>query len=322
MIRITDTTISELERYNPTSEQLKNMVDYLINVGVDFIELTISAYKKIGELNPHGKYVLRLDHYSEADNYSEFGKFIVKKSGSGFTNNITTEIQANDIREINMLSQYGNLQNVRIVGFDDILNHDYLAAFSNLKKKVNGRIELCPENRYFFATAIAVEWLLSGETDIACSFSGLGSKAALEEVLMAIRLEKRHKPNLDFSNFPKMKQIIEEITGEKTPKNKAVIGDNIFNIESGIHANGISKDPKLYEPFSPELVGNHRKIILGKHSGKTAVSLKISELSLSSVNIDFEKLLLLIQKTSVEIGSSITDEMFIELYKKAKKGSV
>ena len=83
-----------------------------------------------------------------------------------------------------MLSQYGNLQNIRIVGFDDILNHDYITAFSNLRKKINGKIELCPENRYCSATAIAVEWILYGEQDIAVSFTGIGSKACLEEVMI------------------------------------------------------------------------------------------------------------------------------------------
>jgi len=320
MIKITDITISALEKYNPSSEQLRYLIDLLISVGVDFIELTIPSYKKIGGLNPNGKYALRIDSPSDADSYSEFGKFVCRRKESP-RNNIITEIQANDIREINMLSQYGNLQNVRIVGFDDIMNHDYITAFLNLRKKVNGRIELCPENRYFSATAIAVEWILSGETDIACSFSGTGSKAAFEEVMMALRLEKRHKPNVDFSNFPKLKSLIEEITGEKISKNKAVIGDNIFDIESGIHANGISKDPKLYEPFTPELVGNERKIILGKHSGSTALMLKMSELSLSAKDVDTTKLLTLVHEKSVETGSSITDEMLIEFYKKITKGS-
>lgn len=321
MIRITDITISVIEKYNPSPEQLRNLVDYLISVGVDFIELTIPSYKKIRELNPKGKYALRIDSPLDMDDYFEFGKFVVKKSGNIFKSNITTEIQANDIREINMLSQYGNLQNVRIVGFDDIMNHDYITAFSNLRKKVSGRIELCPENRFFSATAIAVEWIFFGESDIACSFAGVGSKAALEEVMMALRLEKRHKNSVDFSNFSKLKCLIEEITGEKIPRNKAVIGDDIFNIESGIHANGISKAPKLYEPFNPELVGNERKLILGKHSGNTAIILKLKELNLPDNSVDISILLTLVHEKSIEICASITDEMFIEIYKKAKKGS-
>ena len=321
MISITDITINAIEKYNPSAEQLRKMVDYLISVGVDFIELTVSAYKKIGKLNPDGKYVLRLDSSMDMDNYYEFGKFVVKKSGNILNSNITTEIQTNDIRDINMLSQYRNLQNVRIVGLDDILNHDYNIAFLNLRKKVNGRIEICPENRFYSATAIAVEWILSGETDIACSFAGIGSKAATEEVLLALRLEKRYKPNMNFSNFSKLKLLIEEITGEKFDKNKAVIGDDIFNIESGIHANGISKDPKLYEPFNPELVGNERKLVVGKHSGKTAINLKMAELGLPSKNIDIQIFLNLVHKKSIEIGSSISDEMFKELYLSIKKGS-
>ena len=239
MITITDITINALKKYDPTPEQLRKLIDLLISTGVDYIELTISALEKIGDLNPNGKYILKIDFPFEADKYSNFRRYVCRIKDKNVSRNIITEIQANDIREINLLSQFGNLEDVRIVGFDDILNHDYFVAFSNLRKKVKGRIELCPENKYYCATAIAVEWLLSGEKDIAVSFAGLGSKAALEEVIMALRLEKRYKPNVDLSGFSKLKSLIEKITGEKIPKNKAVIGDDIFNIESGIHANGI-----------------------------------------------------------------------------------
>jgi len=206
-----------------------------------------------------------------------------------------------------------------IIG-DDILNHDYITAFSNLRKKINGKIELCPENRYCSATAIAVEWILYGEQDIAVSFTGIGSKACLEEVMMALRLEKRHKPNIDFSCLPQLKLLIEEITNEKISNHKAIIGDDIFNIESGIHANGISKNPELYEPFKPELVGIKRQIIIGKHSGSTALTLKMSELGIPDKNINKNHFLKCIQNKSIEIGSSITDEMFLEIYNSIAKG--
>ena len=51
MIRVTDITISAIEKYNPSAEQLRTIIEMLIKIGVDFIELPVSAYKKIGELN-------------------------------------------------------------------------------------------------------------------------------------------------------------------------------------------------------------------------------------------------------------------------------
>ena len=163
--------------------------------------------------------------------------------------------------------------------------------------------------------------MLNGERDIAVSFAGLGSKAALEEVIMALRLEKRYKPSVDLSGFSELKSLIEEITGEKIYKNKAIIGDDIFNFESGIHANGISKNPKLYEPFTPESVGNKRKLVVGQHSGKTTMILKMAELGLSDKSIDISLLLALVHKKSIQIGSSITDDMFLKIYNKINKGS-
>lgn len=245
MIKLTDMTISCLEKYNPSKEQLIELIDLLISAGADFIEIPVSALLKIGELNPFGKYVLRIDSPGEADKYSGFGRYVCKKNGFASKGNVITEIQANDIREINLLSQYGKLENVRIVGFDDILNHDYISAFSNLKSKVSGKIELCPENKYFCATSIAVEWILFGEQEVVVSFAGINSKAAFEEVMMALRFEKRHKPRISSSIFPQISELIEKITSVK-----------------------LSKRHNMCEHFCPEQIGNEQKILIGNSSVK------------------------------------------------------
>ena len=63
------------------------------------------------------------------------------------------------------------------------------------------------------------------------------------------------------------------------PPNKAIVGDYGFAHESGIHTHGIISDPLTYEPYPPELVGNIRRLTIGKQSGKGGIKYKIIEIT-------------------------------------------
>ncbi len=105
------------------------------------------------------------------------------------------------------------------------------------------------------------------------------NNAATEEVLLALRLAIRHKPNRNLSILPKLTGLFEGFSGCKISNKKPVIGKNIFKVESGIHADGILKNPANYEAYEPEWVGGKSEIIIGKHSGSKAVKLKLQEMN-------------------------------------------
>lgn len=316
MMHVIDTTLSGLDGYDPTVRQLNVLCGLLLKIGADYTEISVEAFRKMGSLPPIGKYILRCENLEQVNDYPQFEAYVCRRIGKSVPANVISELQVNDIREIHLLSRYGKLDNVRIRGLDDLLNHDYEPAFDLIRQTFKGRIQICPEDRYDCATAIAVEWLLSGGKEAAASFAGVGGVAPIEEVLMALRIEIRRKPNVDFSIFPEIKALIEEITNESIPKNKPVIGEDIFHVEAGIHVDGISSNPKIYEPFRPELVGNTRKLVIGKHSGRAAVIVKMKELGLNDCSVTPEKLLLAVHSESVHQQQSLTDEDFIRLYRK------
>jgi isopropylmalate/homocitrate/citramalate synthase len=72
---------------------------------------------------------------------------------------------------------------------------------------------------------------------------------------------------------------IGKATGYIVPPNKAIVGDYGFAHESGIHTHGVLNDPCTYEPYPPELVGNQRRLTIGKQSGKGIIKYKITELA-------------------------------------------
>jgi 2-isopropylmalate synthase len=73
--------------------------------------------------------------------------------------------------------------------------------------------------------------------------------------------------------------FIGKATGYVVPPNKAIVGDYGFAHESGIHTHGVLNDPWTYEPYPPELVGNIRRLTIGKYSGKGIIKHKIEELT-------------------------------------------
>ncbi len=126
------------------------------------------------------------------------------------------------------------------------------------------------------------------------TFLGIGERAGnaeLEKVLIFLctRVEGFQKYNL--SCLVKFAEFMEAEVGYRVPRNKSVVGRNIFAHESGIHTAGVIKYPFTYEPFPPELVGGTRRLLIGDSSGTEVVKLKVEEAleELMGVKIQVDK---------------------------------
>jgi homocitrate synthase NifV len=158
---------------------------------------------------------------------------------------------------------------------------DYLQTFSKIKETHGEDVELCPANTFNCATALAAEWVISGMgNNVVSSFAGIGNFAATEELVMILRMNGLRKAKKTYEFFPEMAKLFGKISVERVRKNKPIIGKQIFDVESGIHVDGILKAPECYEPFPPEVVGQKRQITLGNKSGKASVRAKLSELNM------------------------------------------
>ncbi len=115
------------------------------------------------------------------------------------------------------------------------------------------------------------------------TFLGIGERAGnaeTEKVLLNLYLH--HDVRKYEGKTQKLKETADYIgkaTGYVVPPNKAIVGDYGFAHESGIHTHGVLNDPWTYEPYPPELVGNIRRLTIGKQSGKGIIKHKITELS-------------------------------------------
>ena len=117
-----------------------------------------------------------------------------------------------------------------------------------------------------------------GARQIECTLNGIGERAgnaALEEVVMALRTRADHyglETNIDTRKLHNASHLLAAVTGNFVPRNKAVVGENAFAHESGIHQHGVLASRETYEIMKPEDVGVLKsQLVLGKHSGKAAV---------------------------------------------------
>jgi len=118
---------------------------------------------------------------------------------------------------------------------------------------------------------------------VSTTYLGIGERAGnaeTEKVLMNLYL---HYGVMKYHNksqmLKKTADFIGKATGYVVPPNKAIVGDYGFSHESGIHTHGVLNDPWTYEPYPPDLVGNTRRLTIGKQSGKGIIRHRITELT-------------------------------------------
>ncbi len=135
------------------------------------------------------------------------------------------------------------------------------------------------------ATANSLAAIEGGADQIEGTINGIGERAgnaSLEEIAVALHIREdfyQASTRLKLHEIKKTSTLVSKLTGMKVPANKAVVGDNAFAHESGIHQDGVLKEKTTYEIITPELIGvNQNRLVLGKHSGRHAFKNKALEL--------------------------------------------
>jgi 2-isopropylmalate synthase len=135
------------------------------------------------------------------------------------------------------------------------------------------------------AAANSLAAVKAGATQVECTINGIGERAgnaALEEIVMAMHTRRDLYPfecNVDTSRISPLSRLVYSILGINAPMNKAVVGQNAFAHEAGIHQHGVMANRLTYEIMTPESIGlMQNRMVLGKHSGRHAVEERLSAL--------------------------------------------
>ncbi|MDA3887834.1 MAG: 2-isopropylmalate synthase [Allgaiera sp.] len=135
------------------------------------------------------------------------------------------------------------------------------------------------------ATANSLAAVEAGARQIECTINGLGERAgntALEEVVMALKVRNDIMPfqtRIDTTRIMNISRRVAQVSGFAVQYNKAIVGKNAFAHESGIHQDGMLKNPETFEVMRPEDVGlTETSLVMGKHSGRAALRAKLRDL--------------------------------------------
>lgn len=146
------------------------------------------------------------------------------------------------------------------------------------------------------AVANSLAAVKAGARQVECTINGIGERAgncSLEEVVMAVKVRDSYfnvRTEIDTTRLYPTSRLVSKITGTPVPRNKAIVGENAFAHEAGIHQHGVLKHSATYEIMRPEDVGFSRtNLVLGKHSGRHAFRERVKELGFTLTDMKLDE---------------------------------
>lgn len=145
------------------------------------------------------------------------------------------------------------------------------------------------------AVANSLAAISAGARQVECTINGIGERAgnaALEEIVMALKVRAPHfgvDTRIDTRMLYPTSRLLTQLTGQAVPRNKAIVGDNAFAHEAGIHQHGMLKHRGTYEIMRAQDVGiAETRLVLGKHSGRAALRQRLQALGHRPVDAEMD----------------------------------
>jgi homocitrate synthase NifV len=178
-------------------------------------------------------------------------------------------------------------------------------------------IEIHAHDDLGLATANSIAAIKAGASHVNTTVNGLGERAGnapIEEVVMALWRIHGLETGIDMHVFPAISKLVEQASGRAIAANKSIVGEAVFTHESGLHVDGLLKDPATYEGFDPAHVGRHRQFVLGKHSGSHGLKHAYAELGINLQENQTTQLLKLVRQFSSRTKRTLKAEDLHQLY--------
>jgi 2-isopropylmalate synthase len=177
-----------------------------------------------------------------------------------------------------------------------------------VKKSISIPISMHCHDDFGLAVANSIAGINAGASCAHVTINGLGERAgnaSLEEFVMSLQCLYGKEHNIKTDLLYETSKFVSNTMGIIVQPNKAIIGENAFGHESGIHTHGILNNPLTYEPISPELVGRRRWLQAGKHAGAHGIRAMLEEFGISATDEQLKDIVDR-QKNLADKGKSIT----------------
>ncbi|CRI65932.1 Homocitrate synthase NifV [Thiocapsa sp. KS1] len=174
----------------------------------------------------------------------------------------------------------------------------------DLRAILDLEIEMHAHDDLGLATANSLAAVRGGATHLNTTVHGLGERAgnaALEEVVMGLRHIHGIDSGIDLKSFGELSGLVARASGKPVAWHKSLVGGGAFTHESGIHVDGLLKDPLNYQGIDPAEVGRSHHLVLGKHSGRHAVRRAYADLLCCDLDLDeADRLLPLVRRFATQ----------------------
>ena len=184
---------------------------------------------------------------------------------------------------------------------------------SEIRSKTKVPLAVHCHDDFGLSVANSLAGVRGGAEEVHVTMNGLGERAgnaALEEVVMALQAFYGIKSQINTRKLAFVSRLVSQLTGIAVQPNKAIVGENAFSHEAGIHVHGILSESSTYEPMRPEIVGKERSIVMGKHSGTHAIESRLKEYGLALDKDQLKELVRRVKKYA-ESGKKLDD---VELF--------
>lgn len=191
-----------------------------------------------------------------------------------------------------------------------MLRPDTAKSFYNQFVDLNVPVSTHCHNDFGLAVANTLSGVMGGASEVHLTINGLGERAgnaSLEEVVVSLNtLYDDFDTDIKLGQLYGVSRLVSRLSGAFLQSNKAIVGENAFAHESGIHADGVLKKSSTYEPIPPELVGHSRKFVLGKHVGSKGLQNRLEELGIYTTNKELHQIFLRV-KDLADKGKTVSD---------------
>ncbi|MGF1485676.1 MAG: homocitrate synthase [Prochloraceae cyanobacterium] len=291
---------------------VKSDIDASIACGLKRVHISIPISKIQIDAKFKGNYQIVLDRLKNTVNYAlDRGLFVTVGAED------SSRAEENFLLEVAGLAREWGAQRFRFCDTVGILDPNATAAkVSKLVKNVPIAIEMHTHNDFGLATANALAGIMAGATSVNTTVNGLGERAgnaATEEIIMALKRIHQIDLGINTQRLRELSEYVAVASGCHVPPWKAIVGDNAFAHESGIHAHGILQDPSTYEPFDPKEVGRERTLVVGKHSGRHLLTNLLKQHGVDLSREESQSVLDSVRQLSAEVKRNLTSEELLNL---------
>ncbi|MCM1986855.1 2-isopropylmalate synthase [Methanococcoides seepicolus] len=199
--------------------------------------------------------------------------------------------------------------------------------FKELSSSIDVPVAVHCHNDFGLAVSNTVAALNAGAREAHMTVNGIGERAgnaALEEVVMVLEWLYKRDTCIKTNELYKVSRLVSRLTGLAVAPNKSLVGGNAFTHEAGIHVHGLLADTSTYEPITPESIGRERQIVLGKHAGKSSVTLALKEQGLDVDDSQLNEIVSRVKELG-DHGKRVTDadlqtiaETVLDIYRESK----